>query len=107
MWSGLIAHRAAQAQDPDALVDINAVLDADTSVRGHFFIFIIVIAMNVEYRHGGKCCQKGKVAGVQISAGDNQVNSLKFAFFKIIPQGSGFLIRNRQYPHKPFILPFF
>ena len=59
MRTTIIAHAAAKAKDTNAFVNIDLVLDADTALRGLFFIFTVVIAVNIENGGVGKACEKG------------------------------------------------
>ena len=101
-----VAHGTAQPQDPYPFMDINLILNADTSLRRNAFIFAVMVPMYIQNRYGRESHQKGKVVRIQISAGYDQVDSIQFALFIKIPQILRLLIRNCQYLHTSVNLPF-
>ena len=65
----LIAHRAAQPEHPDAVMDKKPVFNADAALRRRFFIAVIVVAMDIQDGGMGIGCKERKVLRVQIAAG--------------------------------------
>ena len=85
MDAWLVSHGTAKPQDPYSFIDKKFVVNADAALRWDLFIFIIMISMYIEYRSRCKCSKKGQVTRIQISAGDDKIDSLQFTFFEIIP----------------------
>ena len=102
-FPGAITHRTAKPQNPHSLVNIDLIVNTDTPVRRDLPVFLIMVPVYIQNRHGCKSRQKGKISGIQVSAGNNQINSRKLTFLKIIPQIGRLFIRNRKYFHKTFL----
>jgi hypothetical protein len=64
--SRLVAHGSSEPEDPHALINVNAVFDADTALRGTHFVLIIMVAADIEDRGLGKSDQKRKIIWVEI-----------------------------------------
>ena len=43
----IITHRSAQPQTPDAVMDINLIVDTNTAVRRNLLIYLIMISMYI------------------------------------------------------------
>ena len=99
MGAGVIPAAAPQSQNADAVVDHDVVIDAVAALRGVPVIACVVIAVDIQHRalcHGDK---KAQIAGLQISAGQNQVVAAEPARGVVIPEGRAFLIGDGQYLH--------
>ena len=86
VYSRLVAHGTSQTEDAYTFMLINLILDANTAFRRDPFIFIIMITVYIQYRCRGKSGEKRKISGVQIPAGEYQIDTLQLFFFKKIPQ---------------------
>ena len=51
----------------------------------NLLIFIVMVAVHIKYGDIGKGSQKGEIVRMQISAGNDQINSFHFAFVKEVP----------------------
>ena len=83
---GLVPHGAAEPQNPHSFVYKYFILYAGTALRRYLLVLPVMVSVYIKHRPRIKGHQKGKVARVQIAAGDNQINSLQHAPVKIIPQ---------------------
>ena len=101
VWAAAILDASAQAQNPEALEVDNAVLRALAALRRMPVIGLVVIAVDVEHRSVGKGGDKGQIFGVQVAAGENQVDSLQAASVQIIPKPRRLLVGQRQNLHRP------
>ena len=97
----LIPHGAPQAQDAHPFVGVDLVLHADTALRRHRVVTVVVVAVDVEHRPVGKGGDKGQIAGVQVAAGEDQVDPLQALGVKVVPEPQGLLVRQRQNLHRP------
>ena len=102
----LIAHRPAQAQDPQSLVPEDPVLNTCTSFRECLVVSSVMVSVHIQERSGCHGHQKLQISRSQISAGDDQIHIRKFFGLIRIPQGLGFNIRYGKYFHSmPSVLP--
>ena len=75
------------------------IINTVAALRRHKFIDRIVVAVDVHQRASGHSYQKGKIVGLQIAAGNNQVIILQPAGNIVIPQGGTFFIGDGQNLH--------
>ena len=94
-----VAHGTAKAQNSDAVIDEYLILDTGTSFWRNFFIFSVVVSVDIEHRDCGQCHKEGEVARIQIAAGDDQVDPVQLALFEEIPQIFRFFVCNCKYLH--------
>ncbi len=99
IFAGFITHGTPKPQDSHAFMLIDFSVDADTTVRRCLFITVIVISAHIQDGALEKGGEERQIVGMQIPAGEDQVDPLKFAFFKEIPQVQGFLVCEYQYFH--------
>ena len=97
MDTWFVSHGAAKPQNPYSFIDKKFVVNADAAFRWDLFVFVIMVSVNIEHRCRCKCGKEGKVSRVQISAGNDKIDSFQFAFFKIVPQILGFFICYGKY----------
>ena len=99
MLSPAIGLTATQAQDPQALIDHQLILDAVAALRGLIIIGAIMVAVDI---HEWTPCHghdKAQVIALEIATGENQVIDLQPAGNIVVPQGGAFFICNNQYLH--------
>ena len=88
-----VLNGAPETKDADPIMNIDLVVNADTSFRGLFVVAFIVVAVYIQKR---KICtgnQKRKIIRVQISAGQDQINISNGIGVIVVPQGFGFPYR--------------
>ena len=86
MVTWTVSHRTAKSENTNSFINIEIIVNADTSFGRSSFIFCIVISMNINNWSSRKSCQKRKVMRMQITTGNNKINSFQFSFFiKITP----------------------
>ena len=85
-----IAHGAAKPRNADAAIHVHGVFDTDTATWCMTRIAVIVIASHVDERSVDDRDQKLKIVRVQITSGQNQVDTLKAFFAKALPKASFF-----------------
>ena len=99
MDAWLVSHGTAKTQNPYSFIDKKFVVNADAALRRDPFVFVIMISVNIKDRCRCKRGKKGKISRIQISAGNDKIDSFQFAFFEIIPQILGFFICYGKYFH--------
>ena len=65
----LVRVTASQSQNPYSLVDIDPVIDTDTSLRRNLIIIIVMISVHIKQRKIRTADEERQVVGVQISTG--------------------------------------
>ena len=85
-----VAHGAAKPRNADAAIHVHGVFNADTAARCVACVAVIVIAAHVDERFVDDRDQKLKIIRIQISCGQNQVDTLKALLAKALPQASFF-----------------
>ena len=55
-------------------------------------IAFIMVAVDIQHRHGGHRCQIFQIMAVQIAAGNDQINARELVRCEIVPQGFAFLV---------------
>ena len=86
VWAGLIAHGAAQAYDADAVLLEEISVYTDAPLRGSSSVGGIMVPVDIENRAMKKRGQKREILRIQVAAGEDQIDSLQAAFFKIVPE---------------------
>ena len=71
--AGMILPAAPQAHDPQAVVFHNLAVDVVAALGRVLLIDHIVVSRHIQHRAPGHGYQKAQIAGLQISAGDNQL----------------------------------
>ena len=82
--SGNVLHGAAQSQNPDSLVYINVILNADTAALFIFPVPAIMISQHIQYRRMAHRREEIQIPFSQIPAGQNQIYILYLFRFKIL-----------------------
>ena len=90
--TGAVAAAAAQPGDAQPVVNIDIIINADDALRRAQVIAFIMVAVDIQHRHGGHRCQIFQIMAVQIAAGNDQINARELVRCEIVPQGFAFLI---------------
>ena len=85
-----IAHGAAKPRNADAAIHVHGVFDADAATRCVACVAVIVVATHVYEWLVDDGDQKLKIVRIQISCGQNQIDTLKAFLAKTLPQASFF-----------------
>ena len=83
---GAVAHAAPQPQHPHAVDHNDVIFRADAALRGLFFVAVVMVAVDIQYRRVGKAGQEGQILRGQIAAGQDQVHALQKAPVQIVPE---------------------
>ena len=86
VFSVVVIHGAAKAQNPDALVNVELVVHADAALRRFAFVLCIMVAVDVEYRGAGHGDQEREILGPQVTRGQDEVDVCQLLFLIIIPE---------------------
>ena len=89
-----VPHGAAQPQDAYPLILVQAVLHTQAAGGWSFPILAVVIPVDIQDGAAGEGGQEGEIAGVQVAAGEDQVQSLQLAGGIEVPECPGFTVRN-------------
>ena len=73
----VVADRAAQAHDPQALPVVDPVVHADAAARLMLGVIVVVVAVDVEDGRGGEVGQIFQVGAGQVPAGQDQVYAIQ------------------------------
>ncbi len=90
----MVSLTAAQPHNPKTVIDNNPTVDAVTALGGGIDVAGVVVARYVEHRALGHGHKKAQIAGIQITAGDDQVKVTQSAGNIEIPEGRALLIGN-------------
>ena len=74
-----------QPQNPQPLPHHQLVLDALAPLRGAAVVGLVVVAVDVQQGHPPHSHQKGEVLGVEVPAGEDQVNAVQPPRLVVIP----------------------
>lgn len=86
VFSVVVIHGAAKAQNPDALVNVELVIHADAALRRFAFVLGIMVAVHVQNRSVGHGDQEGKVLRTKISRRQDEIDVCQLLFLVIIPE---------------------
>ena len=104
--AGMILPAAPQAHDPQAVVFHDLAVNVVAALGRDPLIDSVVVSRYIQHRAPGHGYQKAQIAGIQISAGNNQLVVRQPPGDIVIPQsGTGF-IRDYQDLHGLFPLSF-
>ena len=95
----VIFSAAPQAQNAHAVVFHYMAVDAVAALRGIGLVAGVVVSMDIEHRTPGHGNEKTQIAGLQISAGNDQLVIRKPAGDIIVPEGGALLIGDKQDLH--------
>ena len=88
----LIAHRAAEAGDPESLVIVYHIFNANAPSRRVFVISGVVVPAHIQERNVAQRDQKFEEARAQVAAGNDKVDAFQLVRGIIIPKRAGFLV---------------
>ena len=94
-----IAERAAQAQNPQTLIDGNPVLRADAALRRMIGKAVVMVAPHVQQGTAGHGDKEFQIGPGQVPTGENQVKFVQLARGIEVIVTPGLHIRYRQNPH--------
>ena len=91
---GPILKAAAQAQNAQASVDDQLIVDAVAALRRAAGISLVVVPVDVEEGGMGHGDQKGKVVRLQIPGGQDEIVPVQPPGPVVVPQGRALLVGN-------------
>lgn len=99
MGAAVVKKTAAQTEDAQAFDGEQLVLNAIAALRRILFIAPVMISVDVQQRSAAHGNQKAEITGVQIAAGENQVDPIQTAGLVVIPEGRTFFVGKKQDLH--------
>ena len=60
-FPGAVSHRPSKPKDTHPLMDINLIINANAPVRRNLLVFLIVVPVYIQDRHGRKSRQERKI----------------------------------------------